>query len=270
MDSIRRIEDIDESEEQIIIDTISRNLRTGRFLLLVVGEGIRESVEEMADFLQQTPQLLFTLALVELQVHELGAKGDKPLLVIPQIVARTREITRAVVRVEGKAIESVKVEVDTEITTAEKPAKRFTISEDDFFNTLRQGVDAEDVEFAHQIIEDVQGLGCIIEWKQASFVVKLPDPEGSGQRLSLLLVYKNGQVQLSELANQLQSVGLPEQIAHDYAEESAQLFSGCQVSTKYPGYWSRNLTLGEIRQHYEEFITVVQKTIDRIREASKR
>ena len=41
LDSLRRIEDIDESEEGVIIDAISRNLQAGRFLLLVVGEGIR-------------------------------------------------------------------------------------------------------------------------------------------------------------------------------------------------------------------------------------
>ena len=71
---------------------------------------------------------------------------------------RTREITRAVVRVEGKAIDSVKVEIGTEITTPGEPAKGFTLSEEDFFNTLRQRVDVEDVEFAHQIIEDMQGV----------------------------------------------------------------------------------------------------------------
>lgn len=42
------------------------------------------------DFLQQTPQMLFTLALVELQVCELGTKGAKPLLVIPQVVDKQR------------------------------------------------------------------------------------------------------------------------------------------------------------------------------------
>jgi len=233
----------------------------------VVGDGIRESVETMADFLQQTPQLHFTLALVELQVYELGDEKRKPWLVIPQIVVRTREIIRAVVRVEGKAIESVKVEVDTEITTAEKPGKRFTLSEEDFFNSLRQRVDAEDVELAHQIIEDVQGLDCIIEWMQASFTVKLLDPGGSGQKLSLLVVYKNGLAELRELNDQLRSIGLPEQIAHDYAWESAQLFNECQV--KHPCFWSRPVNLSELREKYTEFVSVLQKTIDRIREASK-
>ena len=269
LDSIREMEDIDKSEEQLVVDAIGRNLRTGRFLLLVVGEGIRESVEEMADFLQQTPQMLFTLALVELQVYELGTEGDKPLLVIPQVVARTREITRAVVRVEGKAIEAIKIEVGTEITTPGGPTKRTTISEEDFFKILRDRVDAEDVKFAEQIIQDVQKLGCIIEWKQASFAVKLLDPRGSGQRLSLLVVYKHGQTEIRDLVQQLRAIGLPEQIALDYATESARLFSDCKVSEKYPGFWSRPVSLTEIRQKRNEFMTVLQKTVDKIRKASE-
>jgi hypothetical protein len=268
--SLRRLEDIDETQEQIITDTITRNLRNGRFLLLVVGDGIRESVEAMADYLQQTPQLHFTLALVELQVYEIAGEARKPLLVIPQVVARTREVTRAVVRVEGKAIESVQVGIDTEPVADAKQQKRFTLTEDDYFAVLKQSVSSDDFEFATQLKKDMEERGCIIEWRQASFVATLPDPGGSGQKLSLLVVYKNGQVQLSELASQLRSVGLPEQIAHDYTKESAQLFSGCQVSTKSPGYWSRPVTLGEIRQQYQRFVSVVQKGIDRIREAAKK
>lgn len=48
MDSIRQIEDVEEAEEQDIVDTASRNLQLGQFLLLVIGDGIRESVEAMA------------------------------------------------------------------------------------------------------------------------------------------------------------------------------------------------------------------------------
>jgi len=268
LDSLRLLEDIDESEEQIVIDTISRNLRTGRFLLLVVGEGIRESVEEMAEFLQRTPQLLFNLALVELQVYELGAKGDKPLLVIPQVVARTREVTRAVVIVEGKNIESLAVKVETPVTTTpEKPGKRFTISEDDFFNALSQRVDGEDLQFARRIIEDVQELGCIVEWKQGSFVVKLPDPAGSGQRLTLLVVRKDGMAYLGCLREQLRSVALPEQIAGDYFVASSQLFGG---NGRMLGESSaKAVSLKELRGQYQEFMSVLHKTIVRIRETSK-
>jgi len=269
VESLRLIEDIDEAEEQTIVDAISRNLQRGRFLLLVVGDGIRESVEAMANFLQQTPQLHFTLALVELQVYELVAEGSKSLLVIPQIVARTKEITRAIVRVEAKEIESIHVEVDTEVKTERKPVTRFTLSEEDYLNALRSHVDSEDVDFARKLEEDMERRGCIIEWKQSSFVVKLPDPSGSGQRLSLLVVPKDGQTYIrGDFRNQLRSVGLPEQIATDYTRESAQLFSNCEEDRRYPGCWSRPVPLKELRHHYSDFAFVVQKTVDRIREAS--
>jgi len=270
LDSLRQIEDIEESEEQIIIDAITHNLQVGRFLLLVVGDGIRESVEAMADYLQQTPQFHFTLALVELKVYELGAEGEKPYLVIPQIVARTREITRAVVRVEGKAIESVQVGVDTEIITEKKPPTRSTLTEEDFFKILSQRVDSDDADFTHQIIRDVQVLGCTIEWKQGGFVVKLPDPGGSGQKLSLLVVEKGGQVYVrNELYTQLGSLGLPKEIASDYARETAELFGDCQVKEGYFAYWSRTVSLSELRQRYQGFRDILEKTIARINQASR-
>ena len=269
IDSIKLIEDIDEAEEQVIVDTISRNLQYGKFLLLVVGDGIRESVEAMADFLQQTPQLHFTLALVELQVYELKER-TKRLLVIPQIIVRTKEITRAVVRVEAKEIQSIHVEVDTEIRApgGEKPPpRRPPITEEAFFDVLGNHVQPEDVRFAIKLKQDMEKRGCQIEWKQSSFVVKMSDPGESGQRLSLLVVPKDGQTYIrGEFRNQLRSVGIPEQIAIDYSRESSRLFKDCEVTID--GNWSRPISLSELRQHYADFVSVIQKTIDNIRAAS--
>ena len=95
VESIKRYEPIDESEIQYLIDNISKNLSRGRFLLLIVGDGIRESVEDMVEYLSQTPQLFFTLALIELQVFKFPKEIDS-FLVIPQVVTRTQEVTRAI------------------------------------------------------------------------------------------------------------------------------------------------------------------------------
>ncbi|HEY4041481.1 MAG TPA: hypothetical protein VGM32_06510 [Rhodopila sp.] len=43
-------------DEASFINAVSRNLRRGRFLLLIVGDGIQEGVESIADFLQQHAQ----------------------------------------------------------------------------------------------------------------------------------------------------------------------------------------------------------------------
>ncbi|MCJ7575898.1 MAG: hypothetical protein MUO80_04355 [Dehalococcoidia bacterium] len=265
--SLRKLQEIDESQEAIITDTVTRNLRNGRFLLLVVGDGIRESVEAMADYLQQTPQLHFTLALVELQIYELDDGGKGSQLIIPQVVARTREITRAVVRVEGKGII---VENGTPPVKDKLKDKLTSLSEDDFNNILKPLVSNEDYEFAIQLREDMKGLGNIIAYRQISFVVILPDPGGSGEKLKLLKVATNGHVEpTGDLSDKLRDIGLQDQIAYDYAKESAQLF-GIGVKGNKPGSWSRSITLGEMRQQYQKFVPIIRKTVDRIKQASKK
>lgn len=56
--------DVDEGvtvkSQADFVDTVSRGLRHGRFLLLIVGDGIREEVERMAAYVQAAPQLQFT------------------------------------------------------------------------------------------------------------------------------------------------------------------------------------------------------------------
>jgi hypothetical protein len=79
---------------------VKESLRLGRFLLLIVGDHIREDLEELTEFLQQTPRLGFTLALVEIALFREHPKANGVLFVQPRIVARTREVTRAVVEIK--------------------------------------------------------------------------------------------------------------------------------------------------------------------------
>lgn len=270
VDTLRLIEDIDQTDESSIVDAIIRNLQRGRFLLLIVGDGIRENVEAMVDFLAQTPQLQFTLALVELQVYEVGTDQDKEILVISQVVTRTREIVRAIVRVEGRAIESVRIGVDTSTRTDGPRAGRHTISEEDYFETLGRSLAPGQVQFARRIIIDMENRGCVIQWRQASYVVKLPDPGGSGQNLTLFVVAKDGKVYPGWLVGQLRTLALPEEIGIDFVRESAKLFKGCEVHRKNPDSWSRSVVLEELQQRYDDFVSLIERAIVRIREESAR
>ncbi len=268
VDTLRQSDYVDETEQQFIIDAVSRNLRQGRFLLLIVGDGIRESVEEMVDFLQQNPQLLFTLALVELQVHELNVDNTRSFLIVPQIVARTREVTRAVVRIEGKDIDSIHVGIDTDLRTNDrKPRARATLSAEDFFDSLRQYAGKDDIEFAKRILDDMDKHPYLIDWKSASFVVKLPDPGGSGQNLTLLVVTNKGNAYVGWLPDQLQSLNLPPEIGRDFIRESSRLFRDCDVYRSLT-CWTRAVSLAELREKYKEFTSILQRSVDRIIHAS--
>ena len=83
-------------DEATFNDAVAHNLRRGRFLLLVVGDGIREGVEEIVEYVQKYSGLHFTLGVVELPLFECP---DGSLLVTPRIMARTVSITRLVVSV---------------------------------------------------------------------------------------------------------------------------------------------------------------------------
>lgn len=234
--------------EAVFIDTVSLNLRRTRFLLIVAGDGIRESVEDLAAFLQGTPPLPFTLALVELLVYKAPAPPGA-LLVVPQVVARTREITRAVVRVEGTHIVWAPMRMDT---------PPVTLTEEDFFRLLEQNAGPEEVAFARELLEDGRRLGLVVDWGQSSFVLKMRDPGGTGQLLTLLVVDKGGTAYVGWLPGQLESLGLPAQRGWDYFAETAKLFANVQVNPK--GSWTRTVTLNELQARYDAFRQVVLDT----------
>jgi hypothetical protein len=92
LDAVRRVDPkVDEIEFN---DALTANLRRGRFLLLIVGDGIREGVETIAGYLQRYAGLYFSLGLVELPIYAMS-NGDR--LVAPRVLARTTIITRNVV-----------------------------------------------------------------------------------------------------------------------------------------------------------------------------
>ena len=82
---------IDEAE---FVDNVTRHLRRGEFLLLIVGDGIQESVANIVDFVQRHSGLHFNLALVEAALYRDTANH---LIVQPRVLARTEVVQRFVV-----------------------------------------------------------------------------------------------------------------------------------------------------------------------------
>jgi hypothetical protein len=117
-------------DERQFNDALTSNLRRGRFLLLIVGDGIREGVEAITEYLQIHAGLHFSLGLVELPIYVMP-NGDR--LVAPRVLARTALITRTVVAVpDGYALDEVEdpatvAEIDPERTALGEQSRRFWI-----------------------------------------------------------------------------------------------------------------------------------------------
>lgn len=262
---IKDFENLEEIEEYKIIDNIERNLKRGRFLLLIVGDGIRESVEDMVDFLSNSPQIQFTLGLVELQVYK-NPKNENDWIVIPNLITRTREITRAVIKIENNNSNS-SITVETNFKEDENnifQLSRTTISEDDFFEQLSQNTNAEVTEFAKKILNDAKENGFYIDWNQGSFVVKHLDPSGSGQKISLFVVDRKGLFYLMQSGEQLKRLGLKTDIAYDFALKTSRLISGMKQHVKNLDTWNKYAKIIEVKPVYSEFLKEVYNYIKEI------
>ncbi len=150
-------------EELGFNDALTHNLRRGRFLLLIVGDGIREGVEAIAEYIQTHAGLHFSLGLVELPVWTMpgGAR-----LIVPRILARTTLITREVVNLPAGMSMN-----DGEATEPESEERPRAENESARFALFKEVVDGLSLDDPDQPIPRVSPKGFLSLY--------LPAPSGS-------------------------------------------------------------------------------------------
>mgnify|MGYP002651094598 CR=1 FL=1 len=98
--------------EADFVDRVSRDLAAGRFLLLVVGDGIAEGTKRIGEYLRAQPGLAFDFGLIEMAEYRHTDKdGTEHVIMQPRLLAETTVIERHVIRSEvtGIAIEDIAV-----------------------------------------------------------------------------------------------------------------------------------------------------------------
>lgn len=142
-----------EYDESYFVDVVEKNLEKARFLLMVVGDGIREGTERMAEFLESTSKMPFDLALCELEVYDLG--GDTRL-VIPQLTTKTKVIERTIWRFEDEKPTTQHEDIHAGEDEARQRKRKLRDAEDWASVTKLVDVDEEQVI---EFINDLKELG---------------------------------------------------------------------------------------------------------------
>jgi hypothetical protein len=154
-----------EFQERLI-----RNLEAGEFLLLVVGDRISPNVAMLGDVIKGSPGLNFTLGFVEIQLYRLNADSEWPILIVPDVVGRTVEKTRFVVKI---------------LYDEKKPSTVVElVNEDERQETERKGLTTPDI-FLMKISEDIRPVferwwkewgsrKMVTQWGTAGFSVRIP------------------------------------------------------------------------------------------------
>lgn len=83
-----------ETDESFFVDGVSRSLSQGDFMLIIAGDGIRSDAEAMVQFLENTANMRFTLAMIETAVYQ--TKNKSLTFIQPRTLFKTKEIQRTV------------------------------------------------------------------------------------------------------------------------------------------------------------------------------
>ena len=215
-----------EGGREFFEETVARNLRLGRFLIVIVGDRIRQSVVDLINYVNKYPHLATDIVLVELSCYRWKPEADWPLLVVPAIVARTEIVERSVIQVTVKQDGAYQVEVRQE--GAEKKTgerKRVTLTEEAFWELLMESA-PEDYEMARNLIEKYRAKdGVTVDPTESSIVGRL-DIQDTGQQASMFFINKSGYLCVwpYTIRDQLVRAGLDRGLVEPYYVELRDIF----------------------------------------------
>lgn len=58
-----------DTDEANFIDNVQNNLKRGRFVLAVIGDGIHRNMEDLASYIHRNANLNFTLGIIEIPIY---------------------------------------------------------------------------------------------------------------------------------------------------------------------------------------------------------
>lgn len=249
----------DALAEQQFVDAVARNLRSGRVIVLVLGDGIRSETEALAELLQSHAGAHFTFALVELASWRNPQTGE--IIVLPSTLARTAMITRGIVTIDQGAA-SIKP------VAALPGIKPTTISEELYFEALDQkhpGLSGQ----VKQFIARLEPLGVYPDL-MASLNLKADLP-GAQRATNFGYVTKGGKLWTDTLA-----WTAPADIALAYNTKLAALIGGkIAYTSSGSSYVSTNGKSGPtisqfLPQHEEAWLEAISAAMDAIRIANSK
>ena len=241
----------DAPDPTTFIDAINTNLRAGRILILVVGDGIRTETERLASLLQSHAGARFTFAMIELGVYPMpDGLGH---LIFPHTLLQTNLVERGVIVIDDK-----RVTVLPPPTADRAQGRRTTITEAQFYEAIA-ALDKNVPDKLKVFVEKLQDRGVRAEF-QASLNLKWDIP--SGRTINLGYIQKNGAV-WTDASNWFGA----KEISHTYNEElAAALAVGLRKSSDNWTIWAaeRSVRITDIADRLDAWLPVIDRFLQKV------
>ena len=177
------VDGADSPSESVFADRVTRNLREGRIVVLIVGDEIRPEADELVAGLQAHANFHFTFALVEMPVYSRSRPDSvDEFIVVPRTLVKTVTVPRFTIRTEGGS--AVVSDAGADEREAGRPSRRSTISSEDFFDAMGDR-SAEIPDKLKHFLDEITAIDVRPEYL-ASLNLKWDQPEGSPVNLGYI------------------------------------------------------------------------------------
>jgi hypothetical protein len=241
--------------EAEFIDRVQRDLRNGRFLLLIVGDGIREGLERILEALHDQARLHFTFGLVELQLYR--EAETRSMFVVPSVIAHSTEIERAVVTIRGATVEQIDV-----AARSGPGAQTPKLTEQEFLESIKDPVAAR---FGQELFEWARKRARVEIAKGGnSAAVRVPFSTTSGG-LILLRMFKSGKVRMTppRLKVVLKKSGLGDAEVLRIARQLQSLYPQLEINAGKDQVCPE-ISAAELLPRLEEVLEIYTDAIERL------
>ena len=260
------VDGADSPTEGVFADRVTRNLREGRIVVLVVGDEIRPAAHEFVTGLQAHANFHFTFALVEVPVYSRPDSIDE-FIVMPRTLLKTETVRRFTIRTEGGSTDVI--DAGTDEREAARPSRRSSISSEDFFEAMAER-SPETPGKLKQFLDDAECIGVRAEYAR-SLSLKWDQPEGSPVNLGVIPI--SGEVRTAASYWKVDR-----DLADEYNESLARLFGGDvrtgQTSKDAPDRWvtrsdGKPFRIEDILVHLSGWIRAMESFQDGVLERTR-
>lgn len=207
-----------ELAEAQFVDAVERRLRFGRFMLLIIGDGIQEGVEALTEHLQLHAGLHASIALVDLS---LWRDPQGRMLVVPRVPMKTVLVERGIVVIDqdGARIDPPTAALRGGVAT--RAPRPVTASEPEFFLLLDQKAPGT-AALLKPFVERVREIGIEPQYSRSLVFRWYPSADSAG---SAGYVDSGGKVWLNDAWDTANKAGRPD-AGETYLAEVAGLIGG--------------------------------------------
>lgn len=242
--------------EAVFVDRVSRNLREGRFLLLIVGDGIREELTALSEYLLHH-SLRYAFGLVQIKFFELP---NGQLIALPSVITKTQTIERHVTIVNLQ--DNLRVTDKPAVVVSERTEKT-SLSTDEFYERLSR-VSPQAVTWVKDILTRMQDIP--VELSLGHDSAALIAPLSGGESLILGKINIRNSLEFWGVPNKKRKIYSWRDLSKKYLDAVSAAIPGSFVKTFESGHMDVYNTSSEKLLTLETFIGKEEQLVEAMRQ----